>query len=205
MAIYETLRFTYGKAGLALQTCCVCVSQPFLSVCPVQFLAIGCLSRCSLQKREEMGPPSSNAFSHGINMGCLSSLAFSHCLLQSLHCNLPLWGCDSSEQRWWEEPLIIQGRTRSLGHHPILNYLYCMQNNILFSNCLYLSFVPFDRKGDKRQIQTKQQCSLQNEHCWFVFCEFNSFSFVWVFFPDLMTRVVFFQVVGSFFPYLLFI
>lgn len=33
-----------------------------------------------------MGPQSSNAFSPGINMGSLSFLAFSHCLLQSLQC-----------------------------------------------------------------------------------------------------------------------
>ena len=67
----------------------------------------------------EMGPHSSNIFSPGINTGSLSSLAFSHSLLQSLQCSPPLWACGSS--RWhWQEPLIIQGHTTSLGNLPTL-------------------------------------------------------------------------------------
>lgn len=150
-----------------LWNCCVQVWKG--RTCPSNFLCLcesvlfvglstilpGCVMSL-LALTVEMGPHRSNAFSSGINTGCLSSLAFSHSLLQSPQCSLPLGGCGSSQWHW-QEPLIVQGHTTSLGNLPTLISLYCTQH-----------------KGDTEQYPFLTACCI---YLWSSFAEMNAVAF----------------------------
>ena len=114
----------------------LCLCESALFVCLSNMLPAYKMSVLALSV--EMGPCSSNAFSHGIHTGSLSSLALCHSLLQLLQCSLPLWRCDSSRLHW-QEPLIIQGHTTSLGNLPTVISLYCTQHKGDTEQCPFLS------------------------------------------------------------------